>query len=422
MNRRLILIALTILTICTLSGQTASDSVMINFRQSKIYLDPDYMNNREALDHIARKISTYSNPDSNLVLTEVSVTGAASPEGSVRFNEWLSQKRAQRIFDYLGGVIELPDSLTSFTFVGRDWNGLRRLVEADTEVPYRAEVLSLLDEIIAGNADGESEKSHNLERLKALRHGQPYLYLYYKQFPKLRESRLTVNFVRPIPRIHISGPGPELIYTLTPFGPIDVPAPEFFRSCRPFYMGVKSNALYDLAAVPNIGVEFYLGKKLSIVANWMYGWWDTDRTHHYWRIYGGDIALRRWFGSAAENKPLTGHHVGIYGGVVTYDFEFGGTGYMGGLPGRTLWDRCNYVAGLEYGYSLPIARRWNIDFTIGAGYLGGKYIVYYPKDRCYVWKETRRRNYFGPTKAEISIVWLIGCDNYNVFRKKGGNR
>ena len=38
---------------------------------------------------------------------------------------------------------------------------------------------------------------------------------------------------------------------------------------------------------------------------------------------------------------------------------------MGGEPGGTLWDKGNYAVGVEYGYSLPVARRLNIDFTIG---------------------------------------------------------
>ena len=103
---------------------------------------------------------------------------------------------------------------------------------------------------------------------------------------------------------------------------------------------------------------------------------------------------------------------------MTYDFEFGGKGWMGGIPGGTLWDRCNTVAGIEYGYSLPIGRRLNIDFTIGVGYMGGKLVDYVPGNGFYIWQKTRHFNWFGPTKAEISLVWLIGRGNYNA--KKGG--
>ena len=77
---------------------------------------------------------------------------------------------------------------------------------------------------------------------------------------------------------------------------------------------------------------------------------------------------------------------------------------MGGKPGGTLWEKMNYAVGLEYGYSLPVARRLNLDFVIGLGYWGGEYHTYDPVDDHYVWKETRQRHWFGPTKAEISLV------------------
>lgn len=72
---------------------------------------------------------------------------------------------------------------------------------------------------------------------------------------------------------------------------------------------------------------------------------------------------------------------------------------------------------MEYGYALPIARRLNIDFVLGVGYWGGKYHTYNPRDGHYVWQSTRQRHWFGPTKAEISLVWLLGRGNTN---KKGG--
>ena len=134
--------------------------------------------------------------------------------------------------------------------------------------------------------------------------------------------------------------------------------------------------------------------------------------------YGGDIAVRKWLGKRAAGKPLTGHHLGVYGQVFTYDFEWGGTGYMGGEPGGTLWDKGNYAVGVEYGYSLPVARRLNIDFTIGVGYWGGKYYTYSPLDGHDVWESTKNRHWFGPTKAEISLVWLLGRGNSN--NRKGG--
>lgn len=179
---------------------------------------------------------------------------------------------------------------------------------------------------------------------------------------------------------------------------------------QPFYMAAKTNLLYDAALVPNVGLEVYLSGGWSVGGDWMYAWWSKDSKHRYWRIYGGELEVRKYFGSKAAEKPLQGHHVGVYAQGLTYDFETGGKGYLSDF---------NYGFGLEYGYSLPVAKRLNIDFGIGVGYSGGKYKVYDPEDGCYVYKETKKRRWFGPTKAEISLVWLLGHGNEN---KKGGTK
>lgn len=420
MNHRLILLIAVILNICLPSGaQMLRDSVLINFRQSKVNLDTTYMGNPEALEHARKAIEFYHRPDSNFVLKNVAVVGGASPEGSVKINERLSRQRAAKIFNYIGASFDLPDSLTTFTYLGRDWAGLYTLVLADDKVPYRDEVIDLLGDILSSYRSGELESHGNLARIKRLRGGVPYSYMYSKLFPKLRASKLILTFDKPYP-------WKADIFTL-PVAPIDTrfsyPEPRLAdvvmpQSLSPFYMALKSNMLYDALAVPNIGIEFYLGKNISLGANWMYGWWKNDTRHRYWRVYGGDLALRWWFGKKAHQKPLTGHHLGIYGGLLTYDLEWGGRGYMGGIPGGTLWDRCNHHFGVEYGYSLPVARRLNIDFTLGLGYLGGEYREYIPIDNHYVWQATKYRRWLGPTKAEISLVWLIGRGNFN--KGKGG--
>ncbi|MDE5871278.1 MAG: DUF3575 domain-containing protein [Muribaculaceae bacterium] len=187
-----------------------------------------------------------------------------------------------------------------------------------------------------------------------------------------------------------------------------------------FHMDIRTNMLYDALLVPNLGAEFYLGKNISLYGEWMYAWWDNDRRHHFWRIYGGDLGLRWWFGRKAHSKPLTGHHLGVYGSILTFDFELGDTGYLGGKPGGTLWDRWLVNTGIEYGYSLPVGKRINIDFSIGIGYMGGNYIKYYPFDNDYYYDKEYHMHYIGPTKAEISLVWLIGRGNAN--RRKGGGK
>lgn len=416
------IILLTVFSCGYVAAETLADSAEIHFRQSKSVLDPHFKGNGASLDSLAERIDAYRDSTSRYSLKGIRVVGAASPEGSVAINRRLSEQRASRIFNYFYTSRNLPDSLVTFDFVGRDWSGLRTLVLADSQVPYRSEVLATLDDIISSVKSNGGDDAQNLQRIKALRGGQPYRYMYRTMFPQLRRSRLFVDYsccYQPVALDRVPASPLYVEEQDIAFMPIAVVSRN--DEGRPFYMGLKTNMLFDALALPNIGAELYLGKDWSAVANWTYGWWDNDNRHRYWRAYGGDIAVRRWFGAKAEEKPLTGHHIGVFAGVVTYDFEFGGKGYMGGLPRRTLWDRCNLVTGVEYGYSLPVARRINIDFTIGIGYMGGKYLEYVPKNNHYVWQRTRRLNWFGPTKAEISLVWLLGNGNYNKkFDRKGG--
>lgn len=188
----------------------------------------------------------------------------------------------------------------------------------------------------------------------------------------------------------------------------------------PLYMSVKTNMLYDVLTVPNAGVEFYLKKGWSIAGEWQVAWWSRNAKHRYWRFAGGSLAVRRWLGKVADGKPLTGHHVGVYGQAATYDVEWGDRGYMGGRPGGHGCDKINFAVGVEYGYSLPIRRRLNLDFTLGVGYWGGTYYKYTPQDGHYVWQGTYKRRWFGPTNVGVNLVWLLGHGNENAG--KGGIR
>lgn len=409
------------------STEFQSDTLDVYFHQGYSTWVPEYMENEERMQAFVERFrKQYSKSRVFSKISKIHIVSGCSPEGYWSFNQRLSQNRANRIRNVLKEYITLPDSVIVENSRGVNWIDLVKMVEADPNVPYRDEVL----DIIHNTSELREKNGKTIEARKLalmyLRDGKPWQYMYNNIFPKLRIFNLQIvvewevykevvkevlgDTIPPVPTKSV-----PLDYTVS-LPQIKFPAPE-----KEFYMGVKSNMVYDALLVPNIGVEFYLGKRWTVGGNWMYAWWKHDARHYYWRVYGGDIAVRKWFGSAAERKPLTGHHVGLYGQMLTYDFETGGRGYMGGEPGGTLWNKANYVAGLEYGYSLPVAKRFNIDFVVGAGYMWGEYHEYIPVDNCYVWQVTKKRNWFGPTKAEISLVWLIGKGNINYDKiRKGG--
>lgn len=199
------------------------------------------------------------------------------------------------------------------------------------------------------------------------------------------------------------------------------PAPEE-KQKKPFYMAIKTNLLYDAITIPNISAEFDLTKRFSLSAGYTHAWWSKADKNFFFRYYGAEASLRWWFGKSSKVKPLQGHHIGVNYQILTYDFQLGKKGILAGKPGGTLIDRPNHSIALEYGFSLPIARRLNLDFVIAAGYNWGIFEEYIPVDGHFIWQATKNRRYFGPTKLEVSLVWLIGRGNYNKDKGKGAKR
>ena len=113
-------------------ARSECDSVRIHFRQGHSVLEPGLHGNREAPETHDDSLRTYAGLTGRL--RRIEVTGGASPEGSVLLNKRLSEKRRKR-FEHLSREGGIPDSLPWFTFLGRDWGGLIRLVENDPAYP-----------------------------------------------------------------------------------------------------------------------------------------------------------------------------------------------------------------------------------------------------------------------------------------------
>ena len=129
----------------TPSPTPASNSVKIWFRQSKINYDPTLHDNQQNLNSFSPQLDSILSDKIHYRIRSIQFIGGASPEGSIRFNRWLSVKRAETLRDYLSYYVTFPDSLVTTVHLGRDWQGLRQRVLDDPNVPGRDAVLKLLD-------------------------------------------------------------------------------------------------------------------------------------------------------------------------------------------------------------------------------------------------------------------------------------
>lgn len=385
----------------------------------------DYKGNGHTLETMINDLNQ-TLASEGTVPDSLTIISSTSPEGPAALNERLAIQRAGNTRNLLiKSFPQFKADRINVTSSVNDWSGMVLTLRRDSTFQHGVEILKVLLDPRVENKD------------LAIRSKLPdeYNMLKNKMFDNMRTSSVTIRVIKTIDNVDefvveeiqdelpAEEPSPvkedkpamDTAVVETVQEPIEesVQQEELSKEKKPYYIAAKTNLLYDAAIVPNVGVEIYLGKNFSVAGNWMYSWWKSDRVSWYWRTYGGDLALRYWLGRAAKEKPLTGHHIGLYGQILTYDIEVGGRGYLG--------DRWSYGGGLEYGYSLPLRQRLNIDFTLGLGYLGGEFQEYLPIDGHYVWQVTKMRNWIGPTKLEVSLIWQLGRGNINKD-KKGRNK
>lgn len=398
----------------------------IYFRPGYSLLELSYRDNAANMKALTQGIQTIKgNPC--VQLQHIRILSAASPEGNSALNKRVAKRRGERLRDYLKETLVLPDSIFTVSSAGEDWQGLAALI-AKEKTPWRNKALQIIrhtPEWVTRNGkvvDGRKRQLQNLDG------GKAWKYMLDNHFYTLRTGAVVVCEVKTLAaestpsaaearleqaRLESASQQPASQSPSSPPFPA-IPSqvhPEPQEPPVASYFALKSNLLYDALLVPNLSLEASIGSGWTLAAGGMFAWWSKDAKHRYWRIYGGDLEIRKYFGTLSKSKPLQGHHLGIYGDFLTYDFEFGAKGYQ---------SKVTYAAGIKYGYSHPIANRLNLDFALGIGYLHSNYKTYVPRDGCYVYQETKKRKWLGPTQAEISLVWLLGKGNTN--KKKGGKK
>ena len=166
-------------------------------------------------------------------------------------------------------------------------------------------------------------------------------------------------------------------------------------------VGVKTNIPYWGTATFNAEVEVRLAKKWTLELEAGLNPFDGKKDDG---SYGRSLKhlrlhpeLRYWF-CESFHKHFLGLHIPylLYNvsdvkllGVENERSQGWGTG-----------------VGFSYGYQWLLSKHWNLEATVGVGYL---YLDYdkYPCANCGSKIESGHKHYFGPTQAAVSIMYLF---------------
>lgn len=409
------------------TSESREKTVLLYFRWDKDELHRDYMDNEQTLQEIDRLFS------SQVVLREmdsVVIRAFASPEGNYIYNQKLSERRVKTIVRFLQGKFPLINTEKIKAYgQGENWEGLRRMVEADKSVPEREAVLRLIDSSVLPNekerrlrliGGGAAYRYIEQHILRYLRTGATFVLLYPKALEYIVNPDQKEQLEPIEPKISLLLPlEPEIPVTALPLmeGTMNV------RYIRPF--ALKTNLLFNAATLFNIELEVPLGKRFSILGEWTFPWWGglgnrggvspvpVYSEEFTMQMLSGGLEGRYWFPRNGklndkaqrwgDYNALNGWFVGIYGGAGVYDFQFNSKGMQGEF----------YIAaGISGGYAHPIGKFLHMEYSLGVGYLSTEYYNYKAMDGHKVVDilpngqyDRRKQTWIGPTKVKVSLVW-----------------
>lgn len=421
--------------------------MMIYFDRNAREINKDYMENSKT---IVLLDSLLANPVHTENIDSIILASPASNDGNAEHGISLACERCEKVKALLcekyPGVSASRISIRE----GREyWSALRELITDDLAVPDREDVLALMD-----YHHNNPVKMHDF--LQHLDAGIPYRYISSRLLPELRRTEIKISLS--YPEVTAEKKATTDLATVieeTEFTPIDqetavtaivaaaesiivqtLPQKEVMlvteEKTQPAIkpekkeakehkekqkkgskekvagkndteddntvLALKNNLLYDLALAPNIEIEIPIGRRWSVNAEYKCPWWSMSSKEICYQLLSGGIESRFWLGDRRLRNRLTGHFVGVYAEGGIYDFQFKGDGYQGKYYG---------AAGLSYGYSKQVSQHLALEFSLGIGYLTTEYQKYTPYEESLVWMSSGKYNFIGPTKAKISLVWLL---------------
>lgn len=171
----------------TVKRRSEVRTARLQYRQDSHRILPKFKNNQAELDKVQASIDVVKE-NTDLTITGIYITGYASPEASVAYNQALSERRAQALSDYISGLYpDLDKSLWHVEGRGEDWEGLRKVVEQYSNLLKQDEVLRIIDQ-----CEGDQDACE--EKIKALVPPEIYQRVLNEMYGPLRRNEYRIEY------------------------------------------------------------------------------------------------------------------------------------------------------------------------------------------------------------------------------------
>ena len=205
MKRNVISLVLLLLSVTVGYAQENFTEICVDFRVNSKTIDTSFSDNGARMEEMISFLRNLRQ-DSTVRITEVSFSGAASPEGSYQINRRLANGRLASLEKRIRQEVEIPDSIIQRNDEYIPWDYLRSLIE-DSDLTHKQEIIDILDdEAKLVSYQGGTHIDHRIPRLKAIDGGRVWQEINRKFFSKMRNACvLVVTYKKEMPPV----PEPE---------------------------------------------------------------------------------------------------------------------------------------------------------------------------------------------------------------------
>jgi outer membrane protein OmpA-like peptidoglycan-associated protein len=180
-------------------------------------------------------------------------------------------------------------------------------------------------------------------------------------------------------------------------------SPNDNSATRPVFT-LKTNALYGLGTLtPNLAAEVAIARRWTIEAAYSTHPWNSNTIDKKKFTHGiARLEARHWL-----KESFRAHFFGIHG--LYSEYNISGVTLISIPPVFDKEYRYHgnaWGGGIDYGYDLPLGRRWNVEFTAGVGL----YRLNYDRFSCNGCDRDatpKKMTYFGPSRLGVSVEFLI---------------
>ncbi len=390
-------------TLCAQNIELKRDEMRINFIVAKHYIAPNYMNNAQQLDNIIKWIDDIQK-DSLVDIVGVEFCGSVSPEGSVRFNHFLSLARLSVLEKYVRKRISIPEDIIVRNDHYIAWGGLEDMVE-NSDIKNKEEILSI---IRSENRSTGEQLDSRIGDLKNLDGGITWRLLFNRYFKNLRSAAVVLVTKKSDAALLMEKKASEVWVSDKLTRSIDMPAlsspspvlsilPEVAPQKR--YIYIKTNIVGLALLSANLGFEIDMGNHFSFNLPIYYCALDYFKSTLKFRNFSVQPELRYW-----PKSNYKGLFMGAHLGFAYYNFAFDGHTRYQDKDGKTP----TLGGGLSLGYRLPLGQnqRWNMEFALGAGVYPLHYDLFHNVDNGKLY-DTRKKTRIGLDNALIGISYRI---------------